>query len=1559
MKHNVYIMSNLQIYHGGSYLNSLKRSDLLGQLETPKSKWLIMPVCVEDVPDYQNKTYNIRISGFTEYGTKVCFMITDIYPSIDVMVPKDTTNESFTGSLIDIFMDNNIEVHKIDTIYGYPLFGFNEQKLPYKRIYTKDLADRKSVLNLLVARGYTTANDDRSCYYRKVSRDYDLMWANWMEITAYLNYDPTGRYLTGRVDINCIKQYTGELTESLKKDKCLVMTFDIESYSDSNTGDVPMPDRHTDWIFMICASFHWGYETHESDAIYKVCIVDKEINPDPDIFTVVCGNEENIIKAFALLVYNMMPDFIIGFNDMQYDWNFIIERANQHANMLFLYNKMSLVPKTRSSNEYIYNRMVTHRDVKISPEERMSCKFLNFVGCIPIDMRVCFKRLTKKEEISQGSSLNFYLKMNNLDLKVDLPHTEMFKIYRNNDIPNMDIVRKYCVIDCISCFRLFAKQLILPTLRENANISYFTIFDENFCAISAKICNKVIADGLKRDILCSNLTQESSLTDKFSGAHVFHPEKGLETYRPIIPEDFKSLYPSIIMAYNISPERFVSTRERAEYLESRGHQLYYLSFMYAGIMREAWFVRHKSDEAQWGLIPKILKVLFASRVTIQKAQEKIDKNDPDGLFEYNRLEIKQKAIKVFMNSIYGVSGMDISPLFLLEQAVAITSTGKRLINEVATFVRNKGFFVKYGDSVASYTPIIIQHNKKIKIEKIENLSTIYGNNEWIPCIEDEEKELCILDDTYVWSDTGFTKVNHVIRHKLSEDKKMVRILTHTGIVDVTNDHSLLKENGDIITPNDLSVGDTILHKDFPKLDYSCNIHSVEEARILGFFFGDGSCGNYICNSGKKNSWALNNANMEFLLMYKNLCEIAYPEYNWVIMNTIDSSNVYKLSPRSNDYGGIVKLTKKYREMMYDGKAKKIPFTILNSSYEVRKSFWDGMYDADGDKNIHNIRIDQKNQVSAAGIAFLASTLGYKVSFNTRTDKQDIFRITCTMKKQRKKTNVIKKISDLIDYNDYVYDLTTANHHFAAGVGKIVVHNTDSVYLRPPDRYFVELDQEYQLGRITKLQYWTRMVEISDIISEEIRDEINEYLLSIVGNNCIKMENEEVKFPVIFTGKKKYAGYAHYHDKTGKLIVDFNPKKIFIRGIDIIKAGQPQVAITIGNKILRSIFDVNKPESLTVLDVVENVFNDAIKNKDQWSIDDFIQSDAYRPLKDNKTVKKFVERMTVRHQQMIASNQKKMLAGEPVDEYLYEPPVPGERFKYIVVKQLEYFDIRGRKINLNKGDLMEYVHVVRKLGLEIDIAEYLSSKVAGICARFINYHEKFQPENASDMTPKEVDEYAQKHAKKFLEKILEQYAAPKVNHHELKRAYKASEKIVKQQLGPRYELIQSLQELQNIEEINEIKKKLVDLATETVRQTKIEHIKSRNRQMLTMLGISNDGTDSDNKESSKNVFKYYKIIKNIIETNKQDIAKLLNRIDISGLLTILKKYNSSFENLVLLTRQADLDDDICLLDVDDVQKLEEFKSMFNMLIYEVERHTANHDLYKVIIQLRERRISSRS
>ena len=77
--------------------------------------------------------------------------------------------------------------------------------------------------------------------------------------------------------------------------------------------------------------------------------------------------------------------------------------------------------------------------------------------------------------------------------------------------------------------------------------------------------------------------------------------------------------------------------------------------------------------------------------------------------------------------------------------------------------------------------------------------------------------------------------HRVIRHRLAPHKKMMRILTHTGCVDVTDDHSLILKSGEEISPKDIQIGTELLHNALPK-NTICNTNNKFASFILLIFF---------------------------------------------------------------------------------------------------------------------------------------------------------------------------------------------------------------------------------------------------------------------------------------------------------------------------------------------------------------------------------------------------------------------------------------------------------------------------------------------------------------------------------------------------------------------------------------------------------------------------------------------------------------------------------------------------------------------------------------------------
>jgi DNA polymerase elongation subunit (family B) len=106
------------------------------------------------------------------------------------------------------------------------------------------------------------------------------------------------------------------------------------------------------------------------------------------------------------------------------------------------------------------------------------------------------------------------------------------------------------------------------------------IFQCTSLAIGTKVFNLLGAEAWTQDILFSMKTFDQKASGKFLGVYVFPPVKGLENKRPVTGLDFASLYPSIIMAYNLSSEKIVLTLPEADELQRENKVLHNIEFKY-------------------------------------------------------------------------------------------------------------------------------------------------------------------------------------------------------------------------------------------------------------------------------------------------------------------------------------------------------------------------------------------------------------------------------------------------------------------------------------------------------------------------------------------------------------------------------------------------------------------------------------------------------------------------------------------------------------------------------------------------------------------------------------------------------------------------------------------------------------------------------------------------------------------------------------------------------------------------------------------------------------------
>lgn len=264
------------------------------------------------------------------------------------------------------------------------------------------------------------------------------------------------------------------------------------------------------------------------------------------------------------------------------------------------------------------------------------------------------------------------------------------------------------------------------------------------------------------------------------------------------------------------------------------------------------------------------------------------------------------------------------------------------------------------DSVTGDTPLLLKNNSdQYEIKTINNISS-----DWT---EINGKEISNTNFK-VWTENGWTKIVRVIRHKVN--KKIYRVLTNTGVVDVTEDHSLLLKNSTEIEPKNCKINDELLHS-YPNFenDSFTNFISKEESYTLGtqFYYKDNN---------------------------------------------------------------------------------EIPLTILNSSKDIKLSFFNGYIECQN-LNFKNdfMTLQFTNKIIATQLFFLCKSIGYDVIINY-DDSNLLYCLTISKWVILEyNPNTIKKILDMGITEQYVYDLETENHHFQAGIGQIIVHNTDGSHIK--------------------------------------------------------------------------------------------------------------------------------------------------------------------------------------------------------------------------------------------------------------------------------------------------------------------------------------------------------------------------------------------------------------------------------------------------------------------------------------------------------------------------------
>jgi DNA polymerase elongation subunit (family B) len=626
-----------------------------------------------------------------------------------------------------------------------------------------------------------------------------------------------------------------------------VLSFDLEVYS-SNPNRMPLADHPKDSIFQISCVF----QNCESPLAYLITL-GKPVPFDKTTKIIYCLDEKQLLLEFSQLIRIKNPHVIIGYNIFGFDIPYMVTRCK----MFDILHKFDIlgIPTFKHSKE----KEISWSSSAYSYQE---FHYLESEGRLFIDLLPVVKRDYKFSNYQLKTVSTFFLG----ETKDPLTHLDIFRAYEEGmtgsiiGAEKLAICGKYCVQDSALVLKLFNFLQLWIGLSEMAKICCVPIMFLFTKGQQIKVYSQLYKKCFYENILVQSIPSNSILESckGYSGAYVFPPKPGI--YEWVIPFDFSSLYPTTIIAYNIDYSTLVLDEstvnlsdchviEWEDHVNCEHDAQRSTSSKAKKLCSKNRFIFRKEPV---GVIPSLLKNLLHQRAEVKKQMKLLKYNkdmDSDTLEKLLVvLDKRQLAYKLSGNSAYGFMGVQKGYLPFMPGAMSTTAMGRQSIQRAAEFVKSKhhGHLI-YGDSVSKDTPIAIKtQNDHICVRTISDLFLEYSQNvqkydQFKPYDTslDCKERIDMMQDIAVMTAHGWKFICKIIRHKTI--KKMYRIITNTGIIEVTEDHSLLDKDNKCLKPLECKIGSQLLTmslKEFWKGDVRLELSS-EIIKIIKLY-QDGS-----------------------------------------------------------------------------------------------------------------------------------------------------------------------------------------------------------------------------------------------------------------------------------------------------------------------------------------------------------------------------------------------------------------------------------------------------------------------------------------------------------------------------------------------------------------------------------------------------------------------------------------------------------------------------------------------------------------------------------------------
>ena len=430
------------------------------------------------------------------------------------------------------------------------------------------------------------------------------------------------------------------------KDQILIVTIDIEVECENG---FPNPQDAAEPLLSITMKNHqnkkivvWGlheFQNSREDVDYRLC------------------RDENDLLIKFLDEWRMIyPDIITGWNTEFFDIPYICNRIKNLFGEDFMHK---LSPWNNVFAKEVYQMGRKHQVYSIQ-------------GVSALDFFDLYRKFTYTNQ--ERYTLD-HIAFVELGERKDGNPFETFKEWYQKDYQSFI---EYNIQDVEIVDKLEDKMRLIElclTMAYDGKVNFTDVLGQ------VRYWDNVIYNHLRKKNIVIPQKKDNEKVEKFEGAYVKDPQVGMHKW--VMSFDLNSLYPHLIMQYNISPETLVPDCEVKE-------------GMVGGILDEK--IRNDSEYCMTpngaffrkdvkGFLPEIMENVYNDRVKYKKLmleakQEYEDTGDPALLKKISRYDNIQMAKKISLNSAYGAIGNNYFRYFDLLVATAITTSGQLSIRWV-------------------------------------------------------------------------------------------------------------------------------------------------------------------------------------------------------------------------------------------------------------------------------------------------------------------------------------------------------------------------------------------------------------------------------------------------------------------------------------------------------------------------------------------------------------------------------------------------------------------------------------------------------------------------------------------------------------------------------------------------------------------------------------------------------------------------------------------------------------------------------------------------------------